>query len=145
MNEVFLFLLQGLGLGSLQDLLVYFASMESAPTSLRFSEEEYLFLRDYDMRAGLEPLAIEGYTAFPPTRLIAITHYLMMALLLPNLSEAARIAFKSICHLGWLFQTVVRTSNANYGSHRLPFSHGFALQSAAHPSTRSETLDDTEC
>ena len=40
--------------------------------------------------------------AFPPIRLIAITHYLVMARLLPNLSEAARIAFKSIAQYATL-------------------------------------------
>ena len=96
MNGVFLFMAQEFGLGNLQDLLVLVASVDTPPTSLSFSDEEYFFLREYDRRAGLQPLAIDGYMAFPPVRLIALTHYKLMAAILPKLSIAARIAFKSV-------------------------------------------------
>ena len=80
----------------MQDPLVLVASVDSPPASLSFSEEDYFFLREYDRRAGLELLAIDGYMTFPPVRLIALTHYKMMAAILPRLSIAARIAFKSV-------------------------------------------------
>lgn len=43
----------------------------------------------------MEPLTSEGYMAFPPTRIIAISNYLIMARLLPRLSEAAQTTLKS--------------------------------------------------
>ena len=97
MNGIFLFIVQELGLGTLQDLLTLVASMESPPTSLSFSEEECFFLREYDRRAGLEPWGIMDYSTFPPVRIIQLTHFSYMAnFILPNLTEAARIAFKSV-------------------------------------------------
>ena len=68
MNGVFLFIMPEVGLGSLADLLAYAQTLELSPHSIRFSGEECNFLREFDRRAGLEPLADEGYMVFPPVR-----------------------------------------------------------------------------
>ena len=52
-----------------------------------------MFLREYDRRAGLEPLANEGYMVFPPVRIIAMSNYFVMTRLLSKLSEETRKAF----------------------------------------------------
>lgn len=95
MNGMFIFIYQRLGLGSFTDLLEYVAAINLSATPLRFSEEECFFLREYDKRAGLEPLTAEGYMIFPPTRIIAVSNYLIMARLLPKLSETAQTMLKS--------------------------------------------------
>lgn len=89
MNGLFLFLSQELGLGSPIELLGCVALRELAPTSVRFSEEEYFFLREYDRRAGLEPLPLGAYMAVPPTRLIALMHPELMMRLTPHLNPQA--------------------------------------------------------
>ena len=74
MNGFFLFLSQQLGLGSPIELLGCAALRELAPNPVVFSDEEYIFLREYDQQAGFEPLTLGGYMAVPPTRLIALIH-----------------------------------------------------------------------
>ena len=68
MNGVFLFIMREVGLGSLADLLAYAQTLELSPHFIRFSGEECNFLREFDRRAGLEPLADEGYMVFPTVR-----------------------------------------------------------------------------
>lgn len=89
MNGLFLFLSQELGLGSPIELLGCAAIRQLAPTSIRFSEEEYFFLREYDRRAGLEPLQLGDYMAVPPTRLIVLMHPELMSRLIPHLGYQA--------------------------------------------------------
>ena len=74
MNGVFLFMSQELGLGSPIEMLGSALVRELLPGPLSFSEEEYFFLGEYDLRAGLEPLVLGGYLAIPPTRVIALSH-----------------------------------------------------------------------
>ena len=93
MNEVFLFFMQELGLDSFTDLLAYAGSLELYPKSFRFSEEECNFLREYDRRAGLEPLVNEDYMVFPPVRIIAMSNYLVLVRLLSRLNEKTRKVF----------------------------------------------------
>ena len=93
MNGVFLFFMQELGLDSLADLLAYAGTLELSPKSVRFSGEECNFLREYDRRAGLEPLANEGYMVFPPVWIIAMSNYLVLVRLLSRLSEKTRKVF----------------------------------------------------
>ena len=93
MNGVFLFIMRELCLDSFTDLLAYAQTLEMSPSSIRFSEEECMFLREYDRRAGLEPLANEGYMVFPPVRIIAMSNYFVMTRLLSKLSEETRKAF----------------------------------------------------
>lgn len=107
MNGLFLFI----GLSSLDDLLVYFSSLDPAPRQFRFSEEELLFLREYDQRAGLEPLTAEQYMTFPPTRVIVLSNYLILSRLLAGLNNAAQIAFKSVIRY------------VNFDGSRLPSDH----------------------
>ena len=63
LNELFLFISQEMGLGSPIELLGCAAVRELAPSTPRFSEGEYTFLREYDRRAGLEPITLGVYTA----------------------------------------------------------------------------------
>ena len=93
MNGVFLFFMQELGLDSLTDLLAYAGTLELSPKSVRFSEEECNFLREYDRRASLEPLANEDYMVFPHVRIIAMSNYLVLVRLLSRLSEKTRKVF----------------------------------------------------
>ena len=100
MNGIFFLIMRELGLDSFGDLLGCADQLGLAPSCLRFSEEEYVFLREYDLRAGMEPLTIDGFSAFPPIRIIAMSHYLVMIRLLSRLGEEAKVAFKSlICYL----------------------------------------------
>ena len=82
MNVVFLFMAQEFGLGNLQDLLVLVASVDSPP------------LLSVSLKKNIS--SIDGYVAYPPVILTALTHYKMMAAILLRLSIAARIAFKSV-------------------------------------------------
>ena len=85
--------MQELGLDSLTDLFAYAGTLEVSPKSVRFSEEECNFLREYDRRAGLEPLANEDYMVFPPVRIIAMTNYLVLVRLLSRVREKTRQVF----------------------------------------------------
>ena len=89
MNGLFLFLSQELGLGSPIELLGRAALRELAPTSVRISRERIFFLRQYDRRAGLEPLSLGVYVAVPPTRLIALMHPELIMRLIPHLNHQA--------------------------------------------------------
>lgn len=95
MNGLFLFLSQGLGLGSPMGLLGCAVMQELLPGPLRFSEEELFFLREYDRRAGLEPLPLGGYIVTPPTRLIALMHPALMTKLIVHLDHEAITQLKS--------------------------------------------------
>ena len=96
MNGVFLIIMQEVGLGSLADLLAYAQTLELPPHSIRFSGEDCNFLREFDRRAGLEPLANEGYMVFPPVRVIAMSNYIVMVRLISRLSEATRKSFAKL-------------------------------------------------
>ena len=74
MNGMFLFIVQGVGLGSPIELLGCAAVRELTTRPLRFSEEELSFLREYDRKAGLEPLSGDDYLVMSPTRLIVLMH-----------------------------------------------------------------------
>ena len=52
LNRLFLFISQEMGLGSPLELLGCAAVTELTSPYLRFSQEEYVFLREYDQRAG---------------------------------------------------------------------------------------------
>ena len=54
---------------------------------LRFSEEEIVFLREYDRRAGIELFTDNGYLVFPPTHIIAMSSLLVMMRLLSPMSD----------------------------------------------------------
>ncbi|MEW8547610.1 MAG: hypothetical protein AB2693_29225, partial [Candidatus Thiodiazotropha sp.] len=94
MNGLFLFISQEMGLGSPIDLLGCAAVQQLTPFTLRFSEEEYFFLREYDRRAGLEPVSLGVYTATPPTRLITLIHPALMTNLISQLSYQAILQLK---------------------------------------------------
>ena len=98
MNGVFFFIMRELGLDSFSDLRGCADKLGLAPSCLRFSEEEYVFLREYDPRAGIKPLTTDGYSAFRPIRIIAMSHYLIMIRLLTRLGEEAKVPFKSLNH-----------------------------------------------
>lgn len=89
MNGLFLFLSQEMGLGSPIELLGCAAIRELSPRTLKFSEEELHFLREYDARAGLEPVSSGVYITVPPTRLIALTHPELMSRLLSHINHEA--------------------------------------------------------
>ena len=94
MNGMFLFLSQGLGLGSPIELLGCAAVRELTTRPLRFSEEELSFLREYDRRAGLEPLSDDGYLILPPTRLIVLMHPAVTSRLLAHLDPQTILRFR---------------------------------------------------
>ena len=98
MNGVFFFIMRELDLDSLSDLLSCAGTLGVVPKDLRFSEEEIVFLREYDRRAGIEPLTDNGYLVFPPTRIIAMSSHLVMMRLLSRLSDEAKAAFKTLVH-----------------------------------------------
>ena len=93
MNGMFLFLNQGLGLGSPIELLGCAAVRELTTRPLRFSEEELSFLREYDRRAGLEPLSDDEYLILPPTRLIVLMHPAVTSRLLAHLDPQTILRF----------------------------------------------------
>ena len=95
MNGFFLFLSQQLGLGSPIELLGCAALRELAPNPVVFSDEEYIFLREYDQQAGFEPLTLGGYMAVPPTRLIALIHPNLMTRLITHLDFEAMNRLKT--------------------------------------------------
>ena len=78
MNGVFFFIMRKLGLDSLSDLLSCAGALGVVPKDLRLSEGEIVFLREYDRRAGIEPLTDNGYLVFPPTHIIAMSSHLVM-------------------------------------------------------------------
>lgn len=94
LNGLFLFISQEVGLGSPIELLGCAAVRELAPSTLRFSEGEYFFLREYDRRAGLEPVTLGVYTAVPPTRLVALIHPTLMTRLISHLNYQAILQLK---------------------------------------------------
>ena len=65
------------------------------PVDFGFSEEEVVFLREYDRRAGIEPLTAAG-SVFPPTHIIAMSNHSIMIHLLSRLGDSARIAFRDL-------------------------------------------------
>ena len=91
-NGVFYFIMGELGLASFWDLLATSLTLGLTPISISFSDEEVFFLREYDRRAGLEPLTSVRYMAYPPRRIIALSNYLVLARLLLRLSSTARRA-----------------------------------------------------
>ena len=89
MNGLFLFLSQELGLGSPIELLGCAAVSELFPCRLRFSENELFYLREFDSRAGLEPVSPSVYMSVPPKRLIALTHPELMTQLISGINHQA--------------------------------------------------------
>ena len=85
---------QGLGLGSPIELLGCAAVWELTTRPLRFSEEELSFLREYDRRAGLEPLSDDGYLILPPTQLIVLMHPAVTSRLLAHLDPQTILRFR---------------------------------------------------
>ena len=71
------FLSQHIGIGSPIALPGCAVVRELSPHLLRFSEDELFFLREFDSRAGLEPVL--SSVSVPPARLIALTHPELMA------------------------------------------------------------------
>ena len=92
MNGLFLFMSRELGLNSSTDLLTL-AAAQHLPKTLKISEEEYFYFREFDLRAGLEPLSIGGYMTLPPTRLCIIGHPAVMTALLAKFTVQSRSAF----------------------------------------------------
>ena len=97
MNGLFWFIAHSLELGSLDDLLGLVASFEETPRHFRFSAEELVFLKEYDMRAGLEPLADDHYSQFPPSRIIVLSNYLLLSRLFTEIGTAAQGVLTSVC------------------------------------------------
>ena len=60
MNGVFWSLTEGLGLGTLNNLLRFVVDKKLYPSSFTFSAEELFFFREFDRRFGLEPLSTES-------------------------------------------------------------------------------------
>ena len=96
LNGLFLFISQEMGLGSPLELLGCAAVTELTSPYLRFSQEDYVFLREYDQRAGLEPLSLGDYMAIPPTRLVALIHPAIMIRLIPHLNSQAMTRLKFV-------------------------------------------------
>lgn len=94
MNGLFLFLSQQLGLGSPIALLGCAAVRELSPGRLKFSKRELLFLREYDSRAGFEPVEPGVYMSTPPTRLIALTHPRLFTSIISLLTPEAMAQLK---------------------------------------------------
>ena len=59
----------------------------------KISEEEFFYFREFDLRAGLEPLSIGDYMTLPPTRLCIIGHPAVMTALLAKFTVQNRSAF----------------------------------------------------
>lgn len=95
-NGVFLFISHQLGLASISDLLNYIVAHKLFPTTLRFTEEEFVFLSEFDRRAGLEPLAPSGYMCLPPVRICVMSHYDIMLILINQLTDSAKLSLKSL-------------------------------------------------
>ena len=93
MNGMLLFLSQGLGLGSHIELLGCAAVRELTTRPLRFSEE-LPFHREYDRRAGLEPLSDDEYLILPPTRLIVLMHPAVTSRLLAHMDPQTIFRFR---------------------------------------------------
>ena len=96
MNGMFYFIMQELGLKSFSDLLAYAGTLEIR--FIKFREEELVFLREYDRRAGMEPLKDFEYMTVPPTRIISLSYYMVMAEILLKMSETAQTAFRTLNH-----------------------------------------------
>ena len=64
MNGLFLFLSQQVGLCSPIELLGCAVVRELSSRLLRFSEDELFFLREFDSRAGLEPVSPSVYMSY---------------------------------------------------------------------------------
>ena len=96
-SALFWFIAYSLGLGSLDDLLELDASFEETPRHFRFSAEELVFLKEYDMRAGLEPLADDHFSQFPPSRIKVLSNYLLLSRLFIEIGTAAQGALTSGC------------------------------------------------
>ena len=84
--------------------------------ALRFSEDEYFFPREYDRRAGLEPLSLGDYMAIPRTRLVVLIHPALLTRLISHLNNQAMARLKFVTQytlangsipLGW-YPTVKR-------------------------------------
>ena len=97
MNGMFYFIIQELGLKSFNDFLAYAGTLEEI-RFIKFREEELVFLREYDRRAGMEPLKDFEYMTVPPIRIISLSYYMMMGEFLLKMSETARIAFQTLNH-----------------------------------------------
>ena len=97
MNGLLWTMAQGLGLGSLEELLKFATEMEGAPRNFRFSEEEIMMLREYDRRTGFKPLPNLQYGKFPPVRVIVLSNYLFLAKLIEKLGLTVRNDLLSVC------------------------------------------------
>jgi Tat protein secretion system quality control protein TatD with DNase activity len=90
-NGLLLFIGQCLGVESLADLHALVVGQMLYSTHPDFSEEELVFLREYDRQAGLEPLQdLTGYQNSPPARLSCCLHYHVLGKLILRLDSATR-------------------------------------------------------
>ena len=94
-NGLWLSISQQLGLGSPIELLGCATIRELAPSPLRIFKREYFFLREYDRRAGLEPLSVGEHMAIPSTRLVALIHPKFISQLISHLNhrEMSRLKY----------------------------------------------------
>ena len=92
-NGIFHFVIRELCLDSFADLLMFVVDRGLCPNRIQFSEEEIVFLREYDMRAGLEPLSADQYQSFPPSRICVLTHFQLLQRITPFLSSTAQSRF----------------------------------------------------
>ena len=90
MNGMFLFISQGLGLGTPIELGGCATVRELTSRPLRFSEE-FFFFRKYDRKAGLEPLSDDDYLVMPPSRHIVLMHLAVTSRLLYHLHHQQTI------------------------------------------------------
>ncbi len=77
-NGLLLFIMQSLSIGEsgdLADLLKFVVvELQDHPLDLSFSEQEYFYLREYDLLAGLAPLTKDEYERPLPSRVCVILH-----------------------------------------------------------------------
>lgn len=85
MNGLFHYLAQRVGLESPEGLLDFVISAEGTPTHIQFNNDEIPYLKEFDTRASLEPLADGDYSKFPPRRLICLSNHVLFAKLVTDL------------------------------------------------------------
>lgn len=93
------FIIVELGLETFADIVHFVTVEELYPQCFApFSEEECFFFREFDRRAGWEPLTTLQYSTFPPTRPSVIMHYRILARLLNMLGRASWQNLKTLSH-----------------------------------------------
>ena len=97
MNGLFWYIVRILGLGSLDDLLRLVAGMfEESPKHFGFLPEEIRSLKEYDRQAGLEPLADDQYSEFPPSRIIVLSNQILLSSFVTKLATEAKEVFNPL-------------------------------------------------